>query len=128
SLEEIGALVRGCGGLFHSDATQWLGKLPCDVDLYGIDLMSASAHKMYGPKGVGALYVRSHLEGALSPLVHGGGHERGLRSGTLNVPGIVGFGAACALAAELMPGEVTRLAGLRDDLDGLLRASVPGLA
>ena len=113
-VREIGALCRERGVLFHCDAAQAFGKIPVDVDADGIDLLSISAHKMYGPKGVGALYVRRGVK--LAAQIHGGGHENGLRSGTLNVPGIVGFGAACALAAGEMEGEAQRIRGLRDRL------------
>src|SRR5262249_7734743 len=92
----IGKLWQERGGLFHSDATQMVGKLPVDVEKMGIDLLSISGHKMYGPKGVGALYVRRRGPRVrLMPIIDGGGHERGMRSGTLNVPGIVGLGKAC---------------------------------
>ena len=100
--------------LFHCDAAQAFGKIPVDVDADAIDLLSVSAHKMYGPKGIGALYVRRGVK--LAPQIYGGGHENGLRSGTLNVPGIVGFGEACALAAEEMEQDAARIRGLRDRL------------
>src|SRR5439155_101751 len=90
--------AREKGVLFHTDATQGVGKLPVDVEAMHIDLLSMSAHKMYGPKGIGALYVRSKSPRVrLTAIIDGGGHERGMRSGTLNVPGIVGFGKACEL-------------------------------
>jgi cysteine desulfurase len=114
---EIGQLCHERGVIFHSDATQAVGKVPVDVTRENIDLLSISAHKMYGPKGVGALFVRSkNPEVQLSPIIDGGGHERGMRSGTLNVPGIVGLGSACAIAGEEMAGEAARLAGLRNRL------------
>src|SRR5215510_14962911 len=114
---EIGKLCRERGVLFHTDATQAVGKVPIDVNKQNVDLMSISAHKMYGPKGVGALYVRRKSPRVqISPIIDGGGHERGLRSGTLNVPGIVGLGKACAIAIEEMPRESCRLAGLRNRL------------
>jgi cysteine desulfurase len=115
-IAEIGRLCRERGVLFHSDAAQAVGKTPVDVNQF-IDLMSISAHKMYGPKGVGALYVRRknpHVQ--LVPLIDGGGHEHGMRSGTLNVPGIVGLGKACAIASEVMPQEACCLAGMRNRL------------
>ncbi|HVO62053.1 MAG TPA: IscS subfamily cysteine desulfurase [Terriglobales bacterium] len=116
-IEEIGKLCRERGVLFHSDATQAVGKMPVDVNKLSIDLMSISAHKMYGPKGVGALYVRGQNPRVkLAPLIDGGGHERGMRSGTLNVPGIVGLGRACAIASEVMPQEACHLAGMRNRL------------
>ena len=97
AIAEIGKIAKKKGVLFHTDATQGVGKLPLEVDAMGIDLMSFTAHKLYGPKGIGALYVRSRDPRVrLAPLVHGGGHERGLRSWPLNVPGIGGFGVACA--------------------------------
>ncbi len=114
---EIGKLCHERGVLFHTDATQAVGKIPIDVQKMGIDLMSISAHKMYGPKGVGALYVRrKNPRVQVSPIIDGGGHERGMRSGTLNVPGIVGLGKACAICQEEMPEESCRLAGLRNRL------------
>src|SRR5437870_7870276 len=114
---EIGKLCRERGVLFHTDATQAVGKVPIDVNKDNIDIMSISAHKMYGPKGVGALYVRrKNPRVQLSAILDGGGHERGMRSGTLNVPGIVGFGKACELAMQEMPEESKRLAALRDRL------------
>jgi cysteine desulfurase len=116
-VEEIGILCHDRGVLFHSDATQAVGKMPVDVNKLAIDLMSLSAHKMYGPKGVGALYVRrKNPRVELAPLLDGGGHERGMRSGTLNVPGIVGLGKACAIASEEMPQEACHLAGMRNRL------------
>lgn len=116
-IAEIGKLCHERGIIFHSDATQAVGKMPVDVDKLSIDLMSISAHKMYGPKGVGALYVRrKNPRVELSPILDGGGHERGMRSGTLNVPGIVGLGKACAIASEVMPQEACHLAGKRNRL------------
>jgi cysteine desulfurase len=114
---EIGQLCRDHGVIFHTDATQAIGKVPVDVNQQDIDLLSISAHKIYGPKGVGALYVRSkNPQVQISPIIDGGGHERGMRSGTLNVPGIVGLGKACAIAGEEMPHEACHLAGLRNRL------------
>jgi cysteine desulfurase len=114
---EIGKICREKGVLFHTDATQAVGKVPVDVNKQTIDLMSISAHKMYGPKGVGALYVRrKNPRVQISAIIDGGGHERGMRSGTLNVPGIVGLGKACELCREEMQQETTRLSGLRDRL------------
>jgi cysteine desulfurase len=114
---EIGKLCRERGILFHTDATQAVGKIPTDVNKNNIDLMSISAHKMYGPKGVGALYVRrKNPRVQISAIIDGGGHERGMRSGTLNVPGIVGLGKACAIASEEMSKESLYLSGLRDRL------------
>jgi len=121
-IAEIGAIAKERGVLFHTDATQAVGKIPVDVESMGIDLLSLTAHKLYGPKGVGALYVRSKAPRArLMPMIHGGGHERGMRSGTLNVPGIVGLGRACELAATEMKAEAIRLMALRQRLrDGLV--------
>jgi cysteine desulfurase len=118
---EIGAVCREKAVLFHTDAVQGFGKIPFDVETMRVDLASVSAHKLYGPKGVGALYVRSKSPRVrLSPLIHGGGHERGLRSGTLNVPGIVGFGRAVEIALDEMPEEPRRLRRLRQRLfDGI---------
>jgi cysteine desulfurase len=113
----IGAVCKRRGVLFHTDAVQAAGKVPLDVEAMGIDMMSLSAHKMYGPKGVGALYVRRQSPRVrLEPMIDGGGHERGLRSGTLNVPGIAGFGVVCRLCREEMATESVRLAGLRERL------------
>ena len=120
-IAEIGKICRERGVLFHCDAVQGACLLPIDVDAMRIDLMSLSAHKMYGPKGVGALYVRSKGPRVrLTPIIHGGGHERGMRSGTLNVPGIVGFGKAAQIAKASMADEAQRIAGLRERLnDGI---------
>jgi cysteine desulfurase len=114
---EIGKLCHERGVIFHTDATQAVGKIPVDVVKQNIDLMSISAHKMYGPKGVGALYVRrKNPRVQISAIIDGGGHERGMRSGTLNVPGIVGLGKACAIASEEMAQESCKLAGMRNRL------------
>ena len=113
----IGKIAKEKGIIFHCDATQGVGKVPVDVEACGIDLLSLSAHKIYGPKGIGALYVRSKAPRVrLTPIIDGGGHERGMRSGTLNVPGIVGLGAACEIAGQEMPSETARLIDLRDKL------------
>jgi cysteine desulfurase len=123
-VEEIGKLCREHGALFHSDAVQAMGKVPLDVNLMKADLVSLTAHKCYGPKGCGALYVRrAGGEARVAPMIDGGGHELGLRSGTLNVPGIVGFGKTCEIARQEMPEESCRIAGLRNCLrDRLLGA------
>ena len=114
---EIGKICREKGVIFHTDATQAVGKVPVDVNKQNIDVMSISGHKMYGPKGVGALYVRrKNPRVQISAIIDGGGHERGMRSGTLNVPGIVGLGKACAIAQEEMAQESCRMAGLRNRL------------
>ena len=119
---EIGKLAKEKGILFHTDATQAVGKIPIDIDSMGVDLLSVSAHKMYGPKGIGALYVRSTKPRVkLNPIIDGGGHERGMRSGTLNIPGIVGFGKACEIAQKEMSSEAKRLTTLRERLkNGIL--------
>ncbi len=124
-LAAISALAHAAGALLHTDAAQALGKVPFDVA--GIDLASFSAHKLYGPKGAGALYVRRRPRARLSPLFSGGGQERGLRSGTLPTPLLVGFGEAVRIAGAEMAAESHRLASLRDRLLHGLRAGVPGL-
>jgi cysteine desulfurase len=122
-LAEIGAIAHARGALLHTDAVQVAGKVPFDVRALGVDLASVTAHKLYGPKGVGALFVRrKNPRVTVAPLLDGGGHERGMRSGTLNVPGIVGFGAAAAIARSVMAEESVVLARLRSRLlDGLRR-------
>ena len=116
-VHEIGKIAKEKGVLFHSDATQGVGKIPVDVEAMGIDLMSFTAHKIYGPKGTGALYVRSRSPRVrLSPMMDGGGHERGMRSGTLNVPGIAGLGRACELAGEVLESEGEHVLRLREKL------------
>jgi cysteine desulfurase len=118
---EIGAICRERGVLFHTDATQTVGKEAVDVEAQNIDLLSFSSHKMYGPKGVGALYVRRRAPRVrLEPIVFGGGHERGFRSGTLNVPGIVGFAKALELCLEDREGEQARVRAMRDRLQDRL--------
>ena len=125
-LERIGALCRARGVFFHTDAAQAAGRVPLDVQAQRLDLVSFTAHKLYGPKGIGALYVRRRdPQVRLAAQMHGGGHERGLRSGTLPVHQIVGFGEACALAATHLEAEAARLAILRDRLWAQLR-EVPG--
>ncbi|WP_029284327.1 IscS subfamily cysteine desulfurase [Pedobacter sp. R20-19] len=120
-VKEISAIAHKFGALFMTDATQAVGKIPVDVNADGIDLMAFSAHKMYGPKGVGALYVRrKNPRVKVTSQMDGGGHERGMRSGTLNVPGIVGLGKACELCRLEMESEAIRLSGLRDRLESTL--------
>ena len=126
-IAEVGALCRERGVLFHTDAAQAVGKIPLDVEAMKIDLMSISGHKMYGPKGVGALYIRRRPRVRLLPLIDGGGQERGLRSGTLPTPLCVGIGRAAALAAAEMEGEAARIRGLRDRLQANLMRRVGGL-
>jgi cysteine desulfurase len=123
-IEAIGAVTRAAGVLFHCDAAQSAGKIPFDVERANVDLASLSAHKLYGPKGVGALYVRRKPRVRLTAQMDGGGHERGLRSGTLNVPGIVGFGMACQLAAAEREAEAARVLALRERLRRGLEAGV----
>lgn len=122
-IKELAAIAKKTGVLFFSDATQAVGKVPVDVLKDDIDLLALSAHKLYGPKGVGALYVRrKNPRVKLSPLLYGGGHEKGLRSGTLNVPGIVGLGKACDICLSDMQTDQTRIEQLRDQsLNGLLQ-------
>jgi len=116
-ITEIGAVCKEHGVLFHTDATQAFGKIPIDVNEMGIDILSLSAHKIYGPKGVGALFVRRKKPRVrLVPIIHGGGHERGMRSGTLNVPGIVGCGEAAEIAMKEMPTESVRIRKLGEKL------------
>ena len=116
-IEEIGRIAKERGILFHVDAAQAVGKIPIDVEKMGIDILSFSAHKMYGPKGIGALFVRrKNPRVRLAPVIHGGGHEKGLRSGTLNVPAIVGFGKACEIAERELSQESARLLKLRKRL------------
>lgn len=121
---EIGQIAKARGVIFHSDATQAVGKAPINVDAMGIDLLSMSAHKLYGPKGVGALYVRRKGPRVrLTCQMDGGGHERGMRSGTLNVPGIVGLGAACDICRQEMAADAVRLRTMRDRLqEGICQA------
>ena len=122
-VKEISRIARDHRVIFFSDATQAVGKVEIDVEADGIDLLACSAHKIYGPKGVGALYVRrKNPRVSLTAQQDGGGQELGLRSGTLNVPGIVGFGKACAMCAELMAEEGIRTRGLRDKLENALLA------
>jgi cysteine desulfurase len=132
SLNPIGEIARVCkerGILFHTDAAQALGKIPLDVHALGLDLVSFSAHKICGPKGVGALFVRAmNPRVRLDPIVFGGGHEHGLRSGTLDVPGIVGFGAAAEIARAEGEAEARRVSGLRDRLWDRLCARVDGIS
>jgi cysteine desulfurase len=124
-IREIGQLCRSKGVLFHTDAVQALSTLPLDVDEMNIDFLSLSAHKIYGPKGVGALYVRRRVR--LEPLFDGGGHERGLRSGTVNVPGVVGMGQACELCERERDGEAGRLSELRERLRERIQDRLEGV-
>ena len=124
----IGRIAKERGVLFHCDAAQSLGKVKLDVEAMGIDLLSLSAHKTYGPKGVGALYCRRRNPRVrLGPIIHGGGHERGFRSGTLNAPGIVGFGKACEIAMQEREDETARVSALRDLLEKEITSSLEGV-
>jgi cysteine desulfurase len=127
-LGEIGAIARASGALLHTDAAQAAGKIPIDVDAMGIDLLSLTGHKYYGPKGSGALYIRRRKPRIqVACQIDGGGHERGVRSGTLNVPGIVGLGRAAEICRTEMPAEAARLSSLRDRLLDGLRRNLDGL-
>ena len=126
---EIGKIAKEAGVLFHVDAAQSVGRIPVDVERDSIDLLSISAHKLYGPKGAGALFVRrKNPRVELAAMIDGGGHERGLRSGTLNVPGIVGFGKACELCEKEMAAESERLRTLRDKLKDAIVAGLEGVS
>lgn len=124
-LAEIGAICRSKGAFFHSDCAQAVGKIPLDVDALNIDLMSVSGHKLYGPKGVGALYVRRKPRVRVLAQINGGGQERGMRSGTLPTPLCVGLGMACRIAKEEMDGEARRLLALRERFLAKVRAGLP---
>ncbi len=123
----LAAITKAAGALFHTDVAQAVGKIPLDLAGWKVDLASVSGHKLYGPKGVGALFVRRRPRVRLMPLFSGGGQERGLRSGTLPAPLIVGLGEACALALTEMTADAERIAGLRGALLGRLSAHIPGL-
>lgn len=125
-MTEVARLAHDQGAILHCDAAQAVGKIPLDVEAWDVDLLSISAHKLYGPKGVGALYIRGGLYALpLSPVLVGGGQESGLRAGTLNVPGIVGLGEACSLCQEQLPRESMRVAALRDRLEKAILEAVP---
>jgi cysteine desulfurase len=127
-LREIATIAHEKGALLHTDAVQAAGKVPFEVNELGVDLASLTAHKLYGPKGVGALYARRRPRRvALAALFDGGGHERGMRSGTLNVPGIVGFGAAAEMATKTLAAESARLTALRNRLLKSLQSKVPDI-
>jgi cysteine desulfurase len=127
NLAALSAIAHEAGALFHTDAAQAAGKIPLDVAAQGIDLLSLSGHKLYGPKGIGALYIRRRPRVRLQPLFSGGGQERGVRSGTVPAPLAIGLGEACRLAGEEMVAEAARLAGLRDALLARLQAALSGL-
>jgi cysteine desulfurase len=124
-IEQIGEVVKARGAIFFVDAVQGVGKIPFDVNAAKVDLAAISAHKMYGPKGVGALYVRRKPRVRVVAQIDGGGHERGMRSGTLNVPGIVGMGMAAELCQQEMELEARRIGGMRDRLQAKLFAALP---
>ena len=121
---EIARMCRGAGSLCHTDATQAVGKIPVDVEVLGVDMLSASAHKLYGPKGVGLLYFRPGIEKKIEPLTYGGGQERGLRPGTVALPLVVGFGVAARVASKSMTSETKRVKALRNLLLGRLREKI----
>jgi cysteine desulfurase len=123
----VGRQLSQRGFLVHSDAAQAIGRISFDVRAMGLSFASLSAHKMHGPKGIGALFVADDVSHLLTPLAHGGGQERGLRSGTLNVPAIVGFGKACEIAKAEMSAEAPRIARMRDRLEAQLADAIPGL-
>lgn len=125
-LADIAGVARSCGALFHCDAAQALGKVSFNVGDAGIDYASFSAHKVYGPKGVGALYVRADARRKLTPLLFGGGQEGRLRPGTLSVPAIVGFGEACRIARDVLSTDASRVAQLRDTMERGLLTQIPG--
>lgn len=125
-IAELAQLAHAAGALMHTDAAQAVGKIPVDMMSWGVDMLSLSGHKIYGPQGIGALIVRHPRRTQLEPLGYGGGQERGWRAGTLNVPGIVGLGAACARCAEVLPDESIRLATLRDELETAILMAIPG--
>jgi len=129
-IAEIAEIAHRHGALVHCDAAQAVGKMPVNLatEAWSVDFLSLSAHKMYGPKGVGALFIRNGPRAyAMEPLLYGGGQERGLRSGTTNVPGIVGFGEACRICTAELAEESRRIAGLRDHFEQVLLAAIPGL-
>ena len=126
-LKEISKICKQLGVIFHTDATQAITKIPVDVDKLGVDLLSLSGHKIYAPKGIGALYIRKNIEGRITPLIYGGKQEKGLRPGTLPVPLVVGLGEACAIAESQMDEDIKRIAVLTEKLESTLRESVPDL-
>lgn len=124
-IAELAKLAHTVGALLHTDAAQAVGKIPIDMLAWGADMLSISSHKLYGPQGIGALIVRHPRRTQLEPLGYGGGQERGWRPGTLNVPGIVGLGAACTRCIELLPTEAAHLATLRDEFENTVFTSIP---
>ena len=127
-VQEIVEIAHQHGALVHTDAAQAVGKIPVDVQGLGVDMLSMSAHKLYGPKGIGALYIRNGIRSVpMEPLLYGGGQENGFRSGTTNVPGIVGFGEAARISMEVLTEEMIRISSLRDRLEELLLHGIPNL-
>ena len=126
-IKEISKIVHDAGTILHSDITQAAGNIPLDIHDLGIDIATCSSHKMYGPKGVGALIASREIRRNLTPLIHGGGQEKGLRSGTQNVPGIVGFGKACAVSYRVMPEESVRQLVMRDNFESKIRSVISGV-
>ena len=126
-IKEISKMVHDAGTILHSDITQAAGKIPLDIHDLGIDIATCSSHKMYGPKGVGALIASRDIRRNLTPLIHGGGQEKGLRSGTQNVPGIVGFGKACAVSYQIVPDESVRQLVMRDNFESRIRSVIPDI-
>ncbi len=126
-IKEISKIVHDAGAILHSDITQAAGKIPVDIHDLGIDIATLSSHKMYGPKGVGALVASRHMRKNLTPLIYGGGQENGLRSGTQNVPGIIGFGVACAVSYKKMPEESVKMLVLRDNFESKIKNVIPNV-
>ena len=126
-IKEISKIVHDAGTILHSDITQAAGKIPLDIHDLGIDIATCSSHKMYGPKGVGALIASRDIRKNLTPLIHGGGQEKGLRSGTQNVPGIVGFGKACVVSYKIVPDESVRQLVMRDNFESRIRSVIPDI-
>ncbi|WP_035559948.1 cysteine desulfurase family protein [Hymenobacter sp. IS2118] len=124
-IQQLAQLAHAAGAFFHTDAAQAVGKIPVDMLAWGADMLSISSHKLYGPQGIGALIVRHPRRTQLEPLGYGGGQERGWRPGTPNVPGIVGFGAACARCTQVLAEESTRLATLRDEFESVILTAIP---
>ena len=126
-LQDIAEICKQSGAILHTDATQAIGKIMVDVDELGVDMLSLSGHKVYGPKGIGALYIRKGIEKRTAPLTYGGGQEKALRPGTLPVPLIVGLGEACSIASERISEDLERIAGLTEKLETALREAIPDL-
>ena len=123
-IKDIAKMVHNAGAILHSDVTQAVGKIPVDIYDIGIDIATCSSHKLYGPKGCGALIAKREIRKRIQPLIYGGGQENNLRSGTQNVPGIVGFGAACQIAYKIMSEEFTRLHILRDEFESKIKSAI----